>query len=311
MRIAHCSDLHLLSLAGARALDFANKRWIGGLNLLANRGRHHHPEIFEAMVADFNRSALDHILVTGDVTNLALEEEFRFARRLFDTIELGPDQVTVLPGNHDAYVARGAEYFAAHFGDYNRPDPGWDAGERWPVVRVRGALAVIALSTSLATPWFTAYGRLGEEQLARLSAALADPRLDGRFRLVAIHHPPAGERARSVVRGLRDRAGFASAIARAGAELVLHGHEHLDLRAALPAPGGALIAVRGIQSGTYEAGNLDRRARYRVYEIADDALVGGRPALVGEELRVWDPQRREFGPDESAAVRGSGGEFAA
>ena len=35
MRIAHCSDLHLLSLAGARALDFVNKRWIGGLNLIA------------------------------------------------------------------------------------------------------------------------------------------------------------------------------------------------------------------------------------------------------------------------------------
>src|SRR6266545_3985600 len=95
MRIAHSSDLHLLSLAGARALDFANKRWIGGLNLLANRGRHYHTHVFEAMVADFNRSAIDHIVVTGDVTTLALEEEFRFARRLFDAIQLGPDQVTV------------------------------------------------------------------------------------------------------------------------------------------------------------------------------------------------------------------------
>lgn len=312
MRIAHCSDLHLLSLAGARALDFANKRWIGGLNLLANRGRHHHPEIFEAMVADFNRTALDHIIVTGDVTNLALEEEFRFARRLFDEIQLGPEKVTVLPGNHDAYVARGAEYFTAHFDDYNRPDSGWHSdADRWPVVRVRGPLAVIALSTSLATPWFTAYGKIGREQLDRLAAALADPRLAGCFRLVAIHHPPAGERARSVVRGLRDRDRFARVIGEAGAELVLHGHEHLDLRAALPVPGGQMVAVRGIQSGTYEAGNLDRRARYRVYQIADDAAMSGRPALVGEELRVWDPQRREFVPDAAAGVPGSGPAFAA
>ena len=305
MRIAHCSDLHLLSLAGARALDFANKRWIGGLNLLANRGRHYHTQVFEAMVADFNGARLDHIIVTGDVTNLALEEEFRFARRLFDAIELGPEQVTVLPGNHDAYVARGAEYFAAHFSDYNAPDPGWEGRERWPVVRVRGALAIVALSTSLATPWFTAWGRVGREQLARVGEALADPRLEGRFRLVAIHHPPAGERARSVIRGLRDRDEFAAVIATAGAELIVHGHEHLDLRAELPGPGGELIAVRGIQSGTYEAGNLARRARYRVYEVADDAKGSGRPALVGESVRVWDPERGEFASDTSSGLPGS------
>jgi 3',5'-cyclic AMP phosphodiesterase CpdA len=313
MRIAHCSDLHLLSLVGARALDFASKRWIGGLNLLANRGRHHHTEVFEAMVADFNRSALDHIVVTGDVTNLALEEEFRFARRLFDTIGLGPDQVTVLPGNHDSYVARGVEYFSTHFADYNAPDAEWAGRERWPVVRVRGSLAVVALSTSLATPWFTAWGRVGERQLAALAEALSDRRLDGRFRLVAIHHPPAGERARSVVRGLRDREHFAAVIAAAGAELILHGHEHLDLRAALPGPDGILVGVRGIQSGTYEAGNLARRARYRVYEIADDISLGGRPALVSESLRVWDPERKEFATDTSpgAPLPGSGREMAA
>jgi 3',5'-cyclic AMP phosphodiesterase CpdA len=308
MRIAHCSDLHLLSLNGARALDFANKRWIGGLNLLANRGRHYHTRVFEAMIADFNRSDLDHVVVTGDITNLALEDEFRFARRLFDGIRLGPSRVTVLPGNHDAYVARGAEYFSTHFADYNTPDPGWESSERWPVVRIRGSLALICLSTSLATPWFTAWGRVGEEQLARLAEILADPRLRGCFRLVAIHHPPAGERARSVVRGLRDRAGFAQVIAQNGAELVIHGHEHLDLRAALPGPDGASVAVRGIQSGTYEAGNPERRARYRIYEIADSAADGERPALVTESMRVWDPERGEFGTDTAA---GSGREIAA
>jgi 3',5'-cyclic AMP phosphodiesterase CpdA len=305
MRVAHCSDLHLLSLNGARLLDFANKRWIGGLNLLANRGRHYHARVFEAMVADFNRSAIDHVVVTGDVTNLAFEEEFRFARRFFDAIELGPEHVTVLPGNHDAYVARGAEYFAQHFDAYSRPDDtwGWSEGDaaqdqgpesRWPVVRVRGPLAVLALSTSLATPWFTAWGRVGPTQLARLRAALLDPRLAGTFRLVAIHHPPAGSRAASIIRGLRDRAAFAEVLAEAGAELVIHGHEHLDLAEVLPGPAGAEIEVRGIQSGTYEAGKLERRARYRIYDIADEPAADGRPALVGHTIRVWDPERGRF-----------------
>jgi 3',5'-cyclic AMP phosphodiesterase CpdA len=323
MRIAHCSDLHLLSMEGARALDFASKRWIGGLNLLASRGRHHHTSVFEAMVADFNRSAIDHIVVTGDITNLALEEEFRFARRFFDGIELGPQHVTVLPGNHDAYVAKGAHYFAEHFEPYSRPDDGWSwpDGDRWPVVRIRGELAVVALSTSLKTPWFTAWGRLGDVQLARLEQALTDPRLSGRFRVVAIHHPPAGERARSVVRGLRDRGAFADILARAGAELVVHGHEHVDLHEQLAGPGGAPIAVRGIQSGTYEAGKLERRARYRIYEIAAGAagrsaeiigrhdqpdVVGpARPLLVGDGLRVWHPELARFVAEEPAPALAS------
>ncbi|HEU5061247.1 MAG TPA: metallophosphoesterase [Kofleriaceae bacterium] len=306
MRVAHCSDLHLLSLAGARALDFVNKRWIGGLNLLANRGRHHHPELFEAMVADFNRSAIDHVVVTGDITNLAFEEEFRFARRYFDAIELGPAHVTVLPGNHDAYVARGAEYFAEHFEAYHRPDPDWmwPDDERWPVVRVRGDLAIVAVSTSLATPWFTAYGRIGAAQLDRLRAALSDPRLEGRFRLVAIHHPPAGPCARSVVRGLRDRDAFAAVIAEVGAELVIHGHEHLDLREELPGPDGAAVAVRGIQSGTYEAGNLQRRARYRIYELSTPTAGGLRPALAADGLRVWDPARARFVGEDTPSGEG-------
>ncbi|TMQ14040.1 MAG: metallophosphoesterase, partial [Deltaproteobacteria bacterium] len=41
MRLAHFSDLHLLSHDGARWLDLANKRWIGAMNLLSNRGRHY------------------------------------------------------------------------------------------------------------------------------------------------------------------------------------------------------------------------------------------------------------------------------
>ena len=311
MRVAHCSDLHLLSLDGARLLDFANKRWIGGLNLLSNRGRHYHAEVFEAMVADFNRSAIDHIIVTGDVTNLAFEEEFRFARRFFDAIELGPEHVTVLPGNHDAYVARGAHYFAEHFDAYSRPDEtwGWSHGDpevdegpqsRWPVVRVRGPLAVLALSTSLATPWFTAWGRVGGTQLSRLRSALLDPRLEGTFRVVAIHHPPAGPRAASLIRGLRDRSAFAEVLAEAGAELVIHGHEHIDMTEEIAGPAGG-IQVRGIQSGTYEAGKLARRARYRIYEVADAPSRDGRPALLRQSMRVWDPERARFVEDEAAS----------
>src|SRR5690348_13814770 len=166
MRLAHCSDLHLLSHDGARWLELANKRWIGAMNLLSNRSRHYHVAAFEAMVDDLNAEGADHVLCTGDVTNLALRQEFEFARGKFDRLALGPAHVTVLPGNHDAYVAEGVPLFAELFAPYATTDSGWawtdedrdgDTDDlHWPIVRIRGELALIGVSTSRATPWFTA-----------------------------------------------------------------------------------------------------------------------------------------------------------
>lgn len=298
MRFAHFSDLHLLSLSGARFLDFFNKRWIGAANLVVSRGRHYHPEVFETLVSDLGHQRLDHAICTGDVTNLAMEQEFVFARDQFDRIELGPREVTVIPGNHDAYVGKGADFFSGYFADYHDPDDAWawPTGSPWPVVRLRGAVAVIGLSTSRTTPWFTAYGNVGDEQLERLRQVLADDRLAGKFRVVALHHCPAGAGSGSRIRGLRDRAKLARVLAEVGAELVLHGHEHKDLATALPVPGGE-VAVRGIQSGSFEAGKARLRARYRIYEVSASGDSTTRPTLTGEELRVWSPENRLFLPD--------------
>lgn len=305
MRLAHCSDLHLLSLDGVRTRQYLNKRWIGAMNLLSNRSRHYHTEAFEDMVADLATVGVDHVLCTGDVTNLAFEQEFRFARGLFDRLPHGPAHVTVLPGNHDAYVAEGVGLFAKVFGDYATPDDDWrwaDDGDlvaepdraAWPLVRVRGPLAIIGLSTSRQSPWFTAYGRLGAPQLERLRRVLADPRLKGKARVVAVHHPPAGRRARNVIRGLKDHAAFAQVIAEAGAELVVHGHEHRDLREVLRAPHGD-IEVLGVPSGTYEANRPERTARYRIIEIENGTIVS-------QHLRVWHRARRTFERDDVRAA---------
>ncbi len=287
-----------MSHDGARWLDLANKRWIGAMNLLSNRSRHYHVDAFDQMIDDMNAQGIDEVLCTGDVTNLALEQEFKFARAKFDRLAGGPDHVTVIPGNHDAYVAQGIAYFASVFDEYHRGDPDWqwtDADRdpddftddlRWPIVRVRNDLAIIGVSTSRATPWFTAYGRVGPGQLARLRKALSDPRLAGRARLVAIHHPPAGRRAQSKIRGLRDHAAFAEVIGEVGADLIVHGHEHQDLREELAGPAGP-IPVRGVASGTYHHNKPERTGRYRIFEISAGKIVS-------DYVRVWNRETGLF-----------------
>jgi 3',5'-cyclic AMP phosphodiesterase CpdA len=305
MRLAHCSDLHLLSHDGAKWIELANKRWIGAMNLISSRSRHYHVAAFETMVEDMNALGIEHVLCTGDVTNLALRREFEFARGKFDRLTNGPLGVTVIPGNHDAYVAEGVPLFAELFGDYATTDAGWEWTEdhrhdaddvlHWPIVRVRDDVAVIGLSTSRATPWFTAYGKAGPGQLARLALVLADPRLAGKIRVVAIHHPPAGKRAASRIRGLRDHHDFARVIADHGADLIVHGHEHQDLVEALPGPSGASVPVRGVASGTYLHNKPERTARYRVFEIE-----GGQ--IRSDHVRVWDREKGVFERQDPATV---------
>jgi 3',5'-cyclic AMP phosphodiesterase CpdA len=306
VRLAHCSDLHLLSHDGAGWLKLANKRWIGAANLLTNRSRHYHVAAFEQMIADFAEAKIDHVLCTGDVTNLALAQEFEFARGLFERIGLGPHDVTVIPGNHDAYVAEGVGLFGSIFEPYHRTDEGWewplddqDPDAAWPIVRIRGELAIVGVTTSRATPWFTAYGRVGDAQLARLAQVLADPRLAGKVRVVAIHHPPAGKAARNRIRGLRDHEAFARVIAEVGADLIVHGHEHRDMTEMLAGPNGP-VPVRGVASGTYEHDKPHRTARYRVFEIE-------RGAIASDHVRVWQRGNGIFAAEPGTAQQSNYG----
>jgi hypothetical protein len=88
------------------------------------------------------------------------------------------------------------------------------------------------------------------------------------------------------LRGLRDRAQLAGVLARVGCELVLHGHEHRDLRRELVGPTGP-IPVIGVGSATYDDARPERRARYNVYRVEH-----GR--LAGVETRVHDAAAGTF-----------------
>src|SRR5579872_6414533 len=102
MKIAHLSDLHLLALQGVPARRFLNKRLTGWVNLRLKRGSIHRASYVQAIAQEITRIDVDHVVVTGDLTNLALEAEFELVRDLFER-ELGidPSRVTVVPGNHD------------------------------------------------------------------------------------------------------------------------------------------------------------------------------------------------------------------
>src|SRR5262249_29618887 len=121
------------------------------------------------------------------------------------------------------------------------------------------------------TPWGFASGRMGDEQRAKLEAALAVAGQKGRFRLLAMHHPPVRARG-SALRQLVDRAAGATSLKRYGCEPAVHGPDPPDERNQLPGPHGP-IPVYGVPSVTYADDRPDRRARYNVYWIEESRLT--------------------------------------
>jgi 3',5'-cyclic AMP phosphodiesterase CpdA len=269
-RLAHVTDPHFRGFAGLKAGELAGKRAIGLLNLVVNRGRHHKGELLEALGADLRAQAVDHLALTGDLSNVSIEGEWQAALRWIAATAAPDDAISVIPGNHDAYVADVVrdgtfERLFARFqtGDVSSSDVG---GARYPFVRLRGPLAIIGVNSCVATGDLGAWGEIGAAQLARLEALLANPEIARRRRVVLIHHPPVMHKG-GEHRNLRDRAALAAVLARAGADLVLHGHDHRDERATLDGPAGQSIAIVGAGSASY-AGGPDRRARYNIYELA-------------------------------------------
>src|SRR5260370_40584462 len=115
--LAHLSDPHLPPLPAARLRDFAGKRALGYLNWTRNRQKYHRREVLDTLVADMQARAPDHIAVTGDLVNLALEAAFAPARAWLESVG-APDRVTVIPGPHDAYVWATRHALAEAFGKY-------------------------------------------------------------------------------------------------------------------------------------------------------------------------------------------------
>jgi 3',5'-cyclic AMP phosphodiesterase CpdA len=85
-------------------------------------------------------------------------------------------------------------------------------------------------------------------------------------RVLLIHHPPL-KRAVSPRKRLTDADAFRAIVAAHGAELILHGHTHLNSRENLPGPSGA-TPVFGVSSASAAGGPPEHRAGFRVFRIS-------------------------------------------
>jgi 3',5'-cyclic AMP phosphodiesterase CpdA len=266
--LAHLSDPHLGPLPHPRLAELAGKRAIGYLNWWRKRGRIHQGDILRRVVSDLKSQVYDHIAVTGDLVNISLPGEYAPALAWLESLGSSHD-VTLVPGNHDAYVWAAARFPQAHWSRYLSGDDtgGASAADEpvFPFLRRRGPLALIGLSSAVPTAPLMASGQLGSDQLARCAELLDRCRREDLFRVVLIHHPPVSKR-RHHLRRLVDSGLFCETLARHGAELILHGHAHAHLVSYLEGP-QRRVPVVGVPSASEAPPGEHDAAAYNLYRI--------------------------------------------
>jgi 3',5'-cyclic AMP phosphodiesterase CpdA len=289
LTLAHLSDPHLAEWSVDSPLALLNKRLSGWLSWRLNRRRIHLTQVLDLMVADIAEQGVDHVAVTGDLVNISLPREFENAATWLRRLGAA-NRVTVIPGNHDAYVTVAQSEGIGRWRDY-MTDLDWERGadtaaDPFPFVRRIGKLALVGVSTAVPMPVFVAAGKLGDTQLGALRDILRQLRDSDAFRVVLIHHPPfpGGAYKR---KALLDAGAFAAVVRDAGAELVLHGHTHV---AGLGHIGET--PVIGVPSASaVPSGHKDGSA-YNIYRIGE-AEAGWRIAV---EIRGLSDDRERFVP---------------
>ncbi len=291
--LAHLSDIHLGPLSRKSAWrDFALKRHIGYLTWRLNRHRLHLPEVANAIADDIVDAHVDHVALTGDIVNVAAGDEFPVAARWI--AELGqPADVSFVPGNHDTYVVQGWEEGLSHLGPYMTGDmtvasvhvtP--QVAASFPYVRLRKNVALIGLCSGLPQPIHRAGGKLGEVQLQSLRFLLNDLRERGFARVVMIHHPPFPDLAPRR-KALKDADALRDILIAEGAELVLHGHNHVHMENVVQSRFGRVHAL-GVPSASMALKDDYDFATWNRYDIERS---GGR-WVSAVTVRSWNPDKR-------------------
>ncbi|MEZ4233338.1 MAG: metallophosphoesterase [Polyangiaceae bacterium] len=293
-RVAHVSDLHVLSPFGANWRQaLFNKRITGYANVLLRRGRVFRPHYLEKVLEQAAERA-DHVVVTGDITNLALESEYAEARRLLDRIA-EKAEVTVAPGNHDIYLPEiGHErHFEQHFAPFMQSDLPELAVEvpagHFPCVKLRGSVALIALSSAVPRPPFVSSGILGRAQRQALKQVLLHPEVRRRTPWLLVHHDPLDgsshlEQLRS---GLVDAHALRRILATLERGAVLFGHLHVRSKRSFTTYAGDLDVV-GASGGSLDHHDDRVRAGLNLYHLGEDG------SLARAEAWVIDPDSLEL-----------------
>lgn len=301
-RIAHLSDLHVshvtanLRRFGRMLLPndsgegwwdvltrFVATSWFERQSLFEPLTRYaqlkhpYDPRLLTAVARHVREQTADHVIVTGDLSNLGVASELREALATLSSVGFSGERLTVIPGNHDRINLRGTMDWESVV-----PDAGYPKLQR--INDDIFALGIDSTAHGADLDWrdmvtLNSRGYVSSDDVIKADALLASVPRDA-MKILCVHHhlvdlPHDGyvdEWADKIDPRLGGKADNAAvlldvAVAR-GVGLILFGHRHR--------PTHDLFEIRGIPSscsGAVTIPDPTGRLRYRVFDFEGPRLV--------------------------------------
>lgn len=248
--VAHLSDFHLVEPGHAerRGQDWWRLHYLSLRRPIDAEGR-----IARARAALDAAAGADHLVITGDLTEDARDAQFSLLAELLAASPFLPEQVTLVPGNHDAYAPD------AWSRALDGPLAAWAPTSRG-LVDLADAL-LVPLSTAVEQFWTRSSGALAE--LPDLGTLLERAR--DRAVLVALHHPPFRV-LHHWIHGLSNHVDVHALLAAHPSLHCLHGHTHRATTRAVDGGAPRLFCVEAV---------AESAAPGRSYQVADGRMAPG------------------------------------
>jgi 3',5'-cyclic AMP phosphodiesterase CpdA len=260
-RIAQLSDLHLLSprgTGGARERFASLGRALAALPRL-DRARGAFRRAREA--------GCDHVVLSGDLTELGSAAELEAVAELLADSGYQPEQITMVPGNHDRYGEPSAWVQA-----FDGPLAPWKANS--PVAKSPGvdlgAVRLLPIDVTKPQSVMRSAGFVTDRIVDIVRAALFDPGLASVPTVIVQHHPPfALPPLLHRLDGLLGCERLNELTLRHEAVQVMHGHLHRHIDR-----GGSATVPRVLGAPAVVGGE----SRIRMYDVTSDGLTPFVPA---------------------------------
>jgi 3',5'-cyclic AMP phosphodiesterase CpdA len=180
----------------------------------------HDPAIVDAVERQVNDARPDLVVISGDLTQRAKTDQFQQACRFLERLRDAGHDVLAVPGNHDVPLYDVLRRFLSPLTRYRR----FVDETLCPVFELPGA-TVVGINTARSFTFKD--GRISREQIEFIRETFERSDSEG-MRILVTHHPlfalPVGE---EVARAVGRSELALDAIAEAGVDMLLAGHNHL------------------------------------------------------------------------------------
>jgi 3',5'-cyclic AMP phosphodiesterase CpdA len=221
--LAHLTDLHMLERDHHKRRGLSRTR-LQFLSTGAALDAEARLRRATRMLQLAQRGGAEHILLTGDLTEDGVDAQFEMLAEALHASGVEPERVTMVPGNHDAYVD-----FQAFDRALAGPLQAYRATSHESARTVLPGAVIVPISTTIEGQWFTrSRGAIRAQDVSRIRRVASHPISRDRAVVVAQHHPPSHHPifAMEWFDGVDNVAAMRDLLQERSRVHVLHGHTH-------------------------------------------------------------------------------------